>query len=661
MKNSILILFILFSTLLGSAGVKAQVVDYETRITVLMDNDWEVTLFGEAIKNKLPTLNKSLTKAQLDSLPTPAVVKDGKYYYVPPSQSLRISSTSKGEPEFLFMKFTGNKPDAATGGILHFLLQYGLTREQEAKVQDILREKLNNPGLKIMGSLPMLPLPGEDSGTFEVISATAKSEKLGMSFEKSRAPTGQSDKAAVATVLTDYGSTIMEKSLTDGNISDISVKLNYTYPIRVQAASGRLKFNSFKFNSSFESYSKTSDYKRKDGFMWGLFGGGSESLTVDETRSAYDYAMEREIITLEFSEGLGGDPEVMETVRSAFFNFFLKDFTTPGETPAMRPGLTQDSVAMSKRRQSYNINMTDYQSSTEDRKREMKLDYRVTINWPHAFTANLQTWNGDKKLADYIQEVNLYDPFYTRRIISVAPGADVQGLLGTEINSLEVQLRVRHSGGTYAFGDQDPIVFRKSDASVQNRAFAPMGGKGVQTDKLEYRTRISFKDGAKKETPWEAGDWSAIDVSVGLLQKEIKFEADLNQLSESKIIRAILQVRYLKYGKESTDELSLRPATGDIETTKEIFLDNNGEGYATRVIYHRRTGAPVVMPWKPSQSDFHNAYLPESWGQETGEKIDDFLSKHKVPVREVRDILGATGILKATIAAEGAGLIGEDD
>lgn len=638
-------------------GANAQVVDFETRVSIQMDNNWEVVLYGQALKNKLPNREKTLTKAQLDSLPTPAEVKDGKYYYVPPSQSLRISPTAKGEPEFLFMKFTGNKVDAPTGGIVHFLLQYGLTSEQEKKLQEQLREKLNNPSLKIMGSLPMMPLPGEDSGTFEVISATAKSEKLGMTFEKSRAPTGQSDKAAVATLLTQYGATLMEKSLRDGNISDLSVKLNYTYPIRVQAAAGQLKFSSTKYESAFESYNKNSTKTRKDGFLGGIFGNDNESLTLDETRRAYDYLLEKEIVSIEFSEGLGGDKEAMETIRTAFFNFFLKDFTAPGEPMEKRPGLAADSTKMSKRRQTYDISVSDYQSSYKSKKKDIKLDYRVVINWPHAFTANLQTWDGDKNLAEYIQEVNLYDPFYIRRIISTAPGADVQGMLGKEINSVEVQLRVHHAGGTYEFNDQDPIIFRASDAAVRERSFAPLSGKGSIKDKLEYRTRISFKDGTKKDTPWQVGDWSSIDVSVGLLQKDINFEADLEQLEDARVTRATLQVRYLKYGKETTEELTLRPTRGDTEVTETIFLDNNGQGYATRVVYHRRNGDPMVMPWKPAQSDFHNAYFPESFGDMAGEKIDELLTQYKVPVKEVRDVLDATGILKPLIAAEAKKII----
>lgn len=639
-----------------TASTEAQVVDYETRVTIMLDDDQEVVLYGEALKNKLPNRDRTLTKEQLDSLPSPVEVKEGKYYYVPPSGSLRISPTEKGAPEFLFMKFTGNKLDAPAGGIVHFLLQYGLTREQETKLQDELRKKLNNPTLKIIGSLPMLPLPGEDSGTFEVISATAKSEQLGMSFEKSRAPTGQSDKAAVATVLTDYGATIMEKSLTDGNISDLSVKLNYTYPIRVQAAAGMLKFNSTKFESAYESYKKSSEYQRKDGFLGGLFGGGKESLTLSETRRAYDYAMENEIVTLEFSEGLGGNEEAMETVRTAFFNFFLKDFTTPGQPFEKRAGLARDTTPMSKRRQSYNINMSDYQSSFRGSRKEMKLDYRVTINWPHSFTTNLQNWNGDKKLADYIQEVNLYDPFYTKRIISIAPGSDVQGMMGSEINSVEVQMRISYGNETYTFADQRPVLFRKGSAAFEERSFAPRSGKGTSDDRLEYRTRISFKDGSKKDTPWTPGEWSGIDVTVGLLQKTIEFDGDLTELEDAGVFRATLQVRYLKYGKEVTDELTLRTGTGDMSTSKDIFMDNNGQGYATRLIYHRRSG-PAVMPWKSAQTDFHNTFFPESFGEMAGEKIDELMTQFKVPVKEIRDVLDATGVLKPAIAAEGKGII----
>ena len=48
-----------------------------------------------------------------------------KYYYLP--VELRVAARPDGTPEFLFLKFTTEARDGVSGGLMHFLMEWGLT------------------------------------------------------------------------------------------------------------------------------------------------------------------------------------------------------------------------------------------------------------------------------------------------------------------------------------------------------------------------------------------------------------------------------------------------------------------------------------------------------------------------------------------------------
>ena len=68
------------------------------------------------------------------------------YYYLPPPP--HISVDAEGRPEFLFMKFVTDRPDAeggVSGGILHFLAEYGLTPSRRGSWRRSLPPKSKEP------------------------------------------------------------------------------------------------------------------------------------------------------------------------------------------------------------------------------------------------------------------------------------------------------------------------------------------------------------------------------------------------------------------------------------------------------------------------------------------------------------------------------------
>ncbi len=120
--NSVMLTLISIILMFGMSvkTVNAQSLDPDNRVSITLDDGTEVTLLGRAKTGQ----NNNFT---------------GEYYYLP--VGLRLSSRPDGVPEFLFMKYTTEK-DASAGGvqgaIMHFLMQWGLTAQQEIELESKL-------------------------------------------------------------------------------------------------------------------------------------------------------------------------------------------------------------------------------------------------------------------------------------------------------------------------------------------------------------------------------------------------------------------------------------------------------------------------------------------------------------------------------------------
>ena len=67
----------------------------------------------------------------------------GEYYYLP--ANLRLSKRTDSTPEFLFLKYTTEETVEAggvQGALMHFLMEWGLTADQEKELQAKLTVKI---------------------------------------------------------------------------------------------------------------------------------------------------------------------------------------------------------------------------------------------------------------------------------------------------------------------------------------------------------------------------------------------------------------------------------------------------------------------------------------------------------------------------------------
>jgi len=155
------------------------------------------------------------------------------YYYVPDAP--RLATKADGSPEFTFIKYT--KTDGETkGGILHFLVTWGLTAAEISAAQALLRQQ--DPQAKIAGPVPF------KEGLFRVISSTAGEGGLfnRRIIGEGKAPILPGQKAAVSIALTPEGASLLWESFKNPT-SDVSVMYTLKFAGLTPAFQAKLKVN----------------------------------------------------------------------------------------------------------------------------------------------------------------------------------------------------------------------------------------------------------------------------------------------------------------------------------------------------------------------------------------------------------------------------------
>ena len=111
------------------------------------------SLFGQTMESD------SLVSCRLKDTTTVMLIKkpsfkkeSHQYYYLP--VNLRISRKENDQFEFSFLTYKENDEGPIEGGLLHWLLKWGLTSTQEEEVQMILEQEIDSIGV-LMGAIPI--------------------------------------------------------------------------------------------------------------------------------------------------------------------------------------------------------------------------------------------------------------------------------------------------------------------------------------------------------------------------------------------------------------------------------------------------------------------------------------------------------------------------
>ncbi|MFP3869527.1 MAG: hypothetical protein ACLFVT_01425, partial [Syntrophobacteria bacterium] len=387
-----------------------------------------------------------------------------KYYYLPANP--HVARDPDGTPKFSMIRFVTDKTKeagGAEGAIIHFLVEYGLSKAQQQELAKALKKRVKDA--KLMGAVPLEV--GAEGNSFSVISATLTDEGFTSTLVTSgKAPVMEGQRVAVAARLDSYGATLLGKSLEQPT-TDISVVFDLKYIVKLPAYDVRVVINYDQYHRLEDNYMQSRDKTTKRRRYWdpkwyNPFHIGTRKttyLTERERQEMIDFLQEKGVVTFDYVQHVpDADKEIVESglhklVLESFFDM-QERLGQPSEEELMGDQSDEDDEEVAKQRRKDAAKVSHYrytvfQRKTVTRKSKQVLQLKKVIARyeHHTMTGNVGTWYARyKNNPKLVAEVNLDDPFFQRREMRFIIDNEAYDIFEEMVNYATVQVRVPREG-----------------------------------------------------------------------------------------------------------------------------------------------------------------------------------------------------------------------
>lgn len=582
-----------------SYSIAAQPLDADNRLSVTLDDGTEVTLLGKA---------KTTTN-----------VFTGEYYYLP--TGLRLSNRPDGVPEFLFMKYT-TEEEASAGGVqgalLHFLMQWGLTAKQEAELLTKVKEKLEvkkkdrvkgllflpitASKIKIMGPVDVQPLP---ENSFQIFSASLSDPSTSKVIASGRAPSLEGGKAVVASKMDKNTAQLMATSLEEtSSIADLSVTLGYQYNVMMPAIDASVVIDWSKVTETFDSLSSVYYHRKSTSGAW-FWKKTKHYYSYDELHEIYTKVQENKSVRVNIVDQSLGD-QTSAMVLEAFMTYFTNALTDRDmEIPPVPATNEKDDKPNTMKGRYFRYNKVKAEKKIEKGIEIVSLKYRRAVPRFVDVTGNLRSWyKGVEDNPRCVTSVNLNDPFFQHRNINFILDMDAEGMFGEAVNYVTVAVRKKRSSGN-DFADSFTIDKKYINEKGTSAMLTYARGEDKNPDVFEYKAQWSLRGGKTypQNPTWTKGDWEGVTLAAPVTRRTIMVDSDIDMLKENQIGAVAVQLRYKQFGKEKQTNVMIIPSKGEPFIEKNIFIDENTNGYAYRLVITHKSKGKFALPWEVKMSD----------------------------------------------------------
>jgi hypothetical protein len=638
---------------IGAAATASPVIlDSENLIVVTLSDGTHVTLYGEAVPISLaaPAVQPSPPSGRETSGRPPLrrtadEPKSNKFYYLP--VNLRLGKRPDGTPEFLFLKYTTEKSVAQgglAGGLMHFLMEWGLTSRQEQELREKLKAQYGNA--QLMGTVPLEEV-GE--GSFQITSATVSDKGLTpVVVTSGKAPLLPGDKAAAAARLTPEGAQLLAATFEKArSITDLSITLNYNFQTLMPAARGVFVARWSKLLKEHDTltmeYAKTrnqsTDIHCVIPFLCWTTDSSTYTYSYEEAKNQFRFLEEKGVFVFRFDETLAD--ERTAKIREAFFQLVLNRMGQPAkEQPPPPPKEELQAPGIPDDAERYHYKKEAQKYVQEGRDETLFMDLRLAVRGPVHLTGNLASWyDGVRDNPKCVAAVNLNDPFFQHRDINFILDLDAKEMFDEAVNYVTVNVRKRRSSG-YPFEDHVTIDAKYLKEHGINASVTYARGEDRNPDVYEYQTQWSLKGGQvyPPSPRWERGSWEGVTLAPPVVPRTIEVEGDLGAMKASDITRVTVQIHYPKFGEEVEENIHLSAAGSEPLVKKKIFTDRDARGYAYRLVVNHKTEGKLVLPWSAKVGDdYVYATIPEDLLREGSPLKEQAKTAGKAPGDSARE------------------------
>ncbi len=540
------------------------------------------------------------------------------WYYLPTSP--HIARDRQGVPQFSLIKFVTDKSKeqgGVEGAVLHFLVEYGLSPQQKKELERKLKQRV--PGAILKGAVPLENTA--EGNSFRVISAVFEDKGFTSHLITSgKAPVMEGQKVAVAARLSAYGATLLEKSLQMPT-SQISVEFELRYITKIPAYNARVtidydRYQKIRQDLLYKREKKTKSYW--DPKWYNLFHHGKHTyLTETEKQHFIDFLTSQGVVKFYIEENIpGADKEIVEMglqkiVLEEFFNMQRTMAEALEEEAKPKPmELSEEQKKAAKKVRGYQAYLL--QAKDIRRHGRVTIDLRKVIARyeSHLMVGNVGTWyqkyKNDPRL---VAEVNLDNPFFQRREIRFVIDNEAYDIFKQMVNYATVLVQVPRPGHS-PFEDEITIDRKYLEEHGQTAVitFARLGQSVKQGPVFRYAVQWSLRGGYlyPPRPRWKPGDLMAVTLAAPVRPRVIEAEADLEELQGLGIVRAVVELRYQRFGRPFVDHAALKISVtkGEPLTQKVIYHDRQNERVEYRVIYYHKKKGRLTTRWQEVQGDY---------------------------------------------------------
>jgi hypothetical protein len=601
-----------------------------------------------------------------------SVSNPNEYYYLSDKPKLATDPTT-GKPQFSFLRYVDNqkgadnqaaKDEGEGGGIIHCVIEMGVSQEQLAAARQGL-QRVNSNGV-IKG--PAI----YSGGTIALISSVVDPQS---GFAKKviglgKAPILDGQKAAISVNLTKLGSKVLWESFQTP-----TPDLSFSFEMELKGyKSPRRAIIEANFDQIYQSQSfSAAAITRQGGVMLAgeinqayedLYKSGAIKVTTYNPDESLDKAVEDAYgkLTKMMFDPTGSNPPSAPVIPGQNQPSLLdraQNLLNQGRKDALQDfmlteDLEREELNKEKGANKVESGVKDIASPNEDNK---NASYVHGVNRPPASipgysspeknpytrpaptlptTAIVASYNmktirqrgvfkidlnkysidnlslrfdqnvGAINCADCFKQVNLDDPLYKQREISaVVDGYNAEDFQ-KYINYVSVAFRKKHQNGEYTNGD---VNIDRAKFNQQGNYFSFLyGWKGdenrLKWREYEYKTVWNFFGGATRESDWTKSDLAIVPLSPPYVRRLIDVEMDPEVVTKESIRSVEVKVTYKVEGKDMVKQIRLNPKSGSLAVQIEVLLPaasvNISPTYDYEVTWILSNGTTKVLPKKTS-------------------------------------------------------------
>jgi len=513
------------------------------------------------------------------------------YYYIPPYP--RLSMRKDSTFEFLCIKYVGDD-NSKNGGLFHALVEFSLPDETVAALNLALQKQVGQNAV-VAGPVQFVQTAkdGEDGGaTFKVISATLTQPDPNTPAKFTRslvtsgyAPVTPGSKAAIASLLSPEGATLLFDSFKKGPTSDLSVSIQGAYEAYVQSYNAMItadmsvvyKHFSMEKNQQ-EGYDKSEirrivDDMSKDGSLKVEVFDRSKSLDVKNNLEGIMNIVTTKITEIMFdaTNGWSKEPKREEAVTSGQVKgrqergWFAETFMGADNTPYYT-----DNQFVLKDRKDITTN-----------KFYLNLSQATTIKVPVLTSGNIAgLYEAFKQDSIYFRIVDLNDAAFERRTIYFKVDGDYADAFSELVNFATVSFKKGYKGTEHNDVVRD-LVFTAKDfkdgVMIKDVSFPRLGLPKSDWINYQYRITWSFKGSDKLITlppgtdRWLSSSDAGVSIVAPFIKHQVEVDADRAQFTEKGVASVVLKFgTYFNNSTRPGGQLVLK--AGDVESMKTLRL-----------------------------------------------------------------------------------------